>query len=72
MWFRKCFDWAVSSLKKLLIKDKEFDKEFSSSSFLKQQMIYKYKLKMNLNFQCNAVQCEQRFIKDFKVCSLSW
>ncbi len=72
MWFRKCVDWAVSSLKKLLIKDKEFDKEFNSSSFLKQQTIYEYKLKTDLNFQCNAVQCKQHFIKDSKVCSLSW
>ncbi len=71
MWFRKCFDWAVSSLKKLLIKDEESDKEFSSLSSLEQQMIYKYKLRMNLNFQCNAVQYEQRFVKDFKVCLLS-
>ncbi len=50
MWFRKCFDWAVSSLKRLLIKDEEFDKEFSSSSSLEQQMIYEYKLKTDSNF----------------------
>ncbi len=72
MWFRKCFDWAVSFSKRLLIKDDESDKEFSSSSSLKQQMIYEYKSKMNLNFQCNAVQFEQRFIKNSKVCSSSW
>ena len=71
MWFRKCFDWVVSSSKKLLIKDEESDKEFSSSSSLKQQTIYKYKLKTDLNFQCNAVQLKQRFIKNSKVCSSS-
>ncbi len=72
MWFRKCFDWVVSSSKKLLIKDEESDKESSNSSSLKQQMIYEYKLKINSNFQCNAVQYKQRFIKDFKVCSSFW
>ncbi len=72
MWFRKCFNWAVSFSKKLLIKDEESNKEFSSSSSLKQQMIYKYKLKTDLNFQCNVVQFKQRFIKSFKVCSSSW
>ena len=58
MWFKKCFDWIVSSLKKILIKNEESDKEFNSSSSLKQQMIYKYKSRMNSNFQCNAVQYE--------------
>ena len=71
MWFRKCFNWVVSSSKKLLIKDEESDKESSSSSFLKQQKIYKYKLKTDLNFQCNAVQLKQSFIKNSKVCSSS-
>ena len=59
-------------MKKLLIKDEEFDKELSSSSSLKQQMIYEYKLRTDSNFQCNAVQCKQRFIKSSKVCSSSW
>ncbi len=72
MWCRKCFDWVISFSKRFLIKDEESDKEFSSSSSLKQQMIYKYKLKTDLNFQCNAVQLKQHFIKNFKVCSLSW
>ena len=72
MWFKKCFDWAVSSSKRLLIKDEEFDKESSSLSSLEQQMIYKYKLKTDLNFQCNAVQLKQHFVKNSKVCSSSW
>ena len=72
MWFRKCFDWAVSFSKRLLIKDEESDKESSSSSSLEQQTIYEYKSKTDSNFQCNAVQLKQRFVKNSKVCLLSW